>query len=262
MFYVDLKTGRATMRALLDSGASMNFISERVANELRLKRHRLHAGQTILAATVEQIPCTHFVHVYAQLGDMKFYINLRIAPMHPELILGIPFLIRFNPLINWQERSFRVVRNKTTFWIPIVQKRPWTTVNATAFPNDPSPLASSKGIPFPEWEEPTVEDIREVAKLYDERILKPEEPRIPDAQVKAPAAPGLVKRKKKKKGTKVEVQPPVKAPQELPLDLEALLKSFDDVFPAELPTGLPPAREGCDHTITLLPGSVPPRHCL
>jgi len=40
-----------------------------------------------------------------------------------------------------------------------------------------------------------VEDIREVAKLYDERILKPEEPRIPDAKVKAPAAPGLVKRK-------------------------------------------------------------------
>ena len=60
----------------------------------------------------------------------------------------------------------------------------------------------------------------------------------------------------------MEVQAPVKAPQESPLDLEALLKSFDDVFPAELPKGLPPAREGCDHTITLLPGSVPPRHCL
>ena len=87
-----------------------------------------------------------------------------------------------------------MIRNKTTFWIPIVQKRPWTTVNATAFPNDPSPLASPKGIPFPEWEEPTVEDIREVAQLYDEGILKPVEPRIPDAQVKAPTAPGLVKR--------------------------------------------------------------------
>ena len=61
-----------------------------------------------------------------------------------------------------------------------------------------------------------MEDIREVAKLYYERILKPEEPRIPDVQVKAPAAPGLVKRKKKKKGTKVEVQAPVKAPPELP----------------------------------------------
>ena len=34
MFYVDLKTGRVTIRALLDSGASMNFISERVASEL------------------------------------------------------------------------------------------------------------------------------------------------------------------------------------------------------------------------------------
>ena len=87
MFYVDLKTGRVTIRALLDSGASMNFISEMVANELRLKRHRLHAGQTFLAATGQQIPCTHYVHVYTQMGDIKFYINLRIASMRPELIL-------------------------------------------------------------------------------------------------------------------------------------------------------------------------------
>ena len=116
----------------------MNFISERVASELSLRRHKLHAGQTIVAATGENIACAHFTHVYVQMEDLKFYVNLSIVPMHPGLILGIPFLVHFNPLINWQERSFRIMRYGKAYWIPIVQKPIWSEVNAIPFPNVPS----------------------------------------------------------------------------------------------------------------------------
>ena len=223
MFYIELFFGKIPVQALLDSGASMNFIPERVASELRFRRHKLHAGQTIVAATGENIACTHFTHVYVQMGVLKFYVNLRIVPMHPDLILGIPFLVRYNPLINWQERSFRVMRYGKAYWIPIVQKPIWSEVNAIPFPNDPSPLASSKGIPFPEWEEPTEEDKKEVAKLY-------EHVGDPLADFNSSSTPPTKGRKKKKKGAKPEIGQPVRTPQELAPDIEALLRSFEDVF--------------------------------
>ena len=43
--------------------------------------------------------------------------------------------------------------------------------------------------------------------------------------------------------------------------METLLSKFADVFPAELPKGLPPPRP-TDHRIVLLPNTLPPRHCL
>ena len=110
MFYIDLQIGKAIVRSLIDSGASSNFISEHVAHELHLRRHKLHDGQTFKVANGDTVPCTQFVHVYAKMHTVKFYLNLMVAPMHPDLILGVPFLVRFNPLIDWQARSFRVSR--------------------------------------------------------------------------------------------------------------------------------------------------------
>ena len=155
MFYVELQTGPGIVNALIDSGASENFISDRVARELCLKRHRLHEGQTFTAASGDAIPWTEFVHVHVTMHTIRFYMNLRVAPMHPDLILAIPFLQRFNRLINWQERSFRVHRRDGTHWIPIVQKLPYRSAASVAFPHDPTHVTATGGITFTEWEEPT-----------------------------------------------------------------------------------------------------------
>ena len=121
-FHVDLQVGRALVRALLGNGASGNFISDRAASELKLRRHRLHERQSFTAASGESIPCTQFAHIYVRMHTVKFYLSLRVAPMHPDLILSIPFLTRFNPVINWQLRSFRVQRDECHHWIHIVYK--------------------------------------------------------------------------------------------------------------------------------------------
>ena len=65
------------------------------------------------------------------------------------------------------ERGFRVHRRDGTHWIPIVQKRPCRRSASVAFPHDPTPVTATGGIPFPEWEEPTDEDKRKVAKMCD-----------------------------------------------------------------------------------------------
>ena len=45
--------------------------------------------------------------------------------------------------------------------------RPKFDAASVSLPHDPAPAASAGGIPFPEWEEPTEEDKKAVAKLYD-----------------------------------------------------------------------------------------------
>ena len=42
-----------------------------------------------------------------------------------------------------------------------------------------------------------------------------------------------------------------------PVEVQAILNEFSDVFPKDLPGGLPPSRE-LDHRIELVPGAEPP----
>ena len=44
---------------------------------------------------------------------------------------------------------------------------------------------------------------------------------------------------------------------EYPMQVQELLNEFSDVFPKELPAGLPPQRQ-LDHKIELVPGAEPP----
>ena len=198
------------------------------------------------------------MHVYVTMHTIRFYMNLRVAPMHPNLILGIPFLQRFNPLINWQERSFRVHRRDGIHWILIVQKWSWRCAASVAFPHDPTQVTATGGILFPDWEKPTEEDKRAVAKMYD---AAPEDTRL--LKSSTATAGGNVKhgRKKKKKGQRPEAVAPTPSVEVLAPEMETLLSKFADVFPAELPKGLPPQRP-TDHRIVLLPNNLPHRHCL
>ena len=68
-------------------------------------------------------------------------------------------------------------------------------------------------------------------------------------------------RKKKKKGQQPEDVAPTLIVEVLAPEMVTLLSKFADVFPAELPKGIPPPRP-TDHRIVLLPNTLPPRHCL
>ena len=59
------------------------------------------------------------------------------------------------------------MRKDGTYWVPIVYRQKGAGMNSASFPHDPALVTSSGGVPFQEWEEPTQEDIRAVAKLYD-----------------------------------------------------------------------------------------------
>ena len=92
MFYLPTSLHGFPCSALLDSGASDNFISDSLVTQLNLHRHQLHINIHFRTANGERLPCTHYVRVRLFLPTFSFRVCFRIAPITPQLILGCLFL--------------------------------------------------------------------------------------------------------------------------------------------------------------------------
>ena len=200
-------------------------------------RELLRGGTALTVANGDRVHYTQFVHIYIQMSSVKFYLTLRIAPMHPDLILGAPFLVRFNPLIDWQARNFRIIRTDGPHRIPIVSKHSSYDLQAVSFPHNPATSASSKGIPFPEWDEPKDEDVKAVAKLYERAGYNHLEPKIPSSNPSV--VPNSPRKKKKKKGTRPEIVAIPKPVADRAPDMEELLNFDLEALLSETPSENP-----------------------
>ena len=99
-----------------------------------------------------------------------------------------------------------------------MHRRPNFDAASVAFPHNPAPAASSGGISFLELEEPTEEDKKAVAKLWD---AAPDDTRF--AKTPAPTPGEKVKgRRKNKKGQRPKVPATVPITEILAPDMETL----------------------------------------
>ena len=97
----------ANEKVLIDSGATANFLDQRVAKRLGFKPKKLECPvpvKNIDGTPNKDRQLTHCIHLWVQLGEKKelmlFYlINLG----EDRTILGFPWLTAFNPKINWTE---------------------------------------------------------------------------------------------------------------------------------------------------------------
>ena len=97
---------RATpVPALIDSGAAPNLISEKLVHFLHLQKRKLQKPTEILPITGPSVIIQHFVRVYLYIENARFRLTLRVMNMDIPLILGRPFLIQTNPIINWRSRT-------------------------------------------------------------------------------------------------------------------------------------------------------------
>jgi Reverse transcriptase (RNA-dependent DNA polymerase) len=96
-----------TVKALIDSGATNNFIDFRTVAKLRLGTKKLPRARQLFnvngthnqAGLIEES-----VHLYIDRGDERIETQLHITNLgRDRLILGYPWLEAFNPEINWAE---------------------------------------------------------------------------------------------------------------------------------------------------------------
>lgn len=93
--------------ALIDSGAKENFLDQQVAEQDGIKLEALNSPVTTLALDGRLLAqVTHRSEPVTLIlsGNHRevLYFNILSAPTTP-LILGHPWLVKHNPIINWKE---------------------------------------------------------------------------------------------------------------------------------------------------------------
>ena len=103
--------GMATERALIDSGATDNFIDQRTADRLKIKPRRLQQPRVLHnvdGTTNKDGKVTYYCNLLMQQGKNQAVQRLYIANLgRDRIILGYPWLHQFNPPIDWREKKVK-----------------------------------------------------------------------------------------------------------------------------------------------------------
>ena len=210
------------VEAMIDSGSTGNFVSLQLVEQCELKKEN-HQDFLTLAdgtrLTVHEVVKFHF-----KCGFLKNQITAQVFPgMHQSLILGIPWLRMVNPHINWSERTITVKKGDTWEILPQRLKRQSENVRLLTAKQMQSLIRRRSQSSF-------VGIIRQVSEcMGGEREM------VSDS--------GMGKLMKK-----------IKQPE-----IQQILEKYSDIFPEDLPSGIPPKRMGHEFRIDL-EDDTPPVH--
>ena len=229
--------GGRTGTVMLDSGATSNFVSQAFITKNHIPSTALTSRRTILLADGS----THSIHRQIPFLSLSFTgftgpVNAHILPLHEyDVILGMPWLTQFNPQIDWQRRTLTFKTNPTT-------TRPQPT-------SPPQPRYTIRILPSEDPQKTT----RQPERLYvitDQKALARLQRTDDNVQwlCHLEEIPGPTQTP--------SADPTANLPPTIVSLLQPLLKKYADVFPSELPAGLPPSRT-VDHRIILKPDAVP-----
>lgn len=118
-FNTRVRVGKNTLIALIDSGASANFISAETVSRLKLKTELKQEPYRLFTVNGENINeedgsiCVETEEFHLMHGKTKHFetIQMDLAPIGKhEMILGGPWLATHNPAIDWVEQRIEFTR--------------------------------------------------------------------------------------------------------------------------------------------------------
>ena len=224
-------------KTLLDSGASHNFIPKWIVERLGLQMRRLPTPVYTLIADGTSKAVTHFVRVNMRIGSFRFRTRCRVMEDNPYLLLGMNFLAKYNPQICWKTRTLLLTTWNHVHVIPALQ--------SSQFPSSISQVDQAKGrLPPPRGVQlMSVLPCEELQISPSDRVAVEE--LCDEAKINMYGKP-------KADSTPLDTTP-------IPEVVKQVLSKFQDIFPENLPLGLP-AERATDHAIDIIPGARPPGH--
>jgi hypothetical protein len=275
---------------LVDSGASRNFISENFLTKVNVEINKNCSTYVRMADGRIRAGDGTVTKLYYHIGAYTARSDFVITKLHSEyqLILGKPWLTRMQPQIDWEKNTLRIkVKNRLIklkgLTKPEQRKRIACSQCVVKMPQGQeeirtSPSISCDAVHLRSKTSGTSVGRKERPKdlsKYEDITKEAKDPKKKDQGIEEISSTQLKKCARKGEpiyvgilrtnGEEVELthvskeiqQQIIKVPgREEKTRLERLLKRFEDVFPEELPAGLPPNRK-VDHRIELNPGSQP-----
>ena len=114
------KQGTVAINAMIDSGATEDFIDQEVCNKHGIKTIKATNPREIYLADGKPSamgPVTHIAKVPMDINSHRELATFQVANLlHHEVILGMPWLKEHNPTIDWNEKKITFNSERCTTW--------------------------------------------------------------------------------------------------------------------------------------------------
>ena len=111
------------MKVLLDSGMMGNFVSDAMATALKLKITSNVNFQDLTLADGSKVWTARYVQFTMNCGVYKGKIIARVFPnLSKECILGMPWLVQENPIIDWKRRQVTIQCLGSVITLPVCEE--------------------------------------------------------------------------------------------------------------------------------------------
>lgn len=136
-----VKVGKTTIMAVIDSGADINYVNEEWCNEKRIPYKMTgwgwikgYSGEKVRTKILE---ARIGIKVQGKYSRVKFSVLKETGD--DKLVLGIPWLEKANPVIDWRERTIKFHGNNDgSSWSPMIRMVDSEEANVTKVPSDPN----------------------------------------------------------------------------------------------------------------------------
>ena len=124
------RIGRKSVELLIDSGSTGNYVSARVCAACKLKTERDPHGEELKMADGTTVKINERVQVIFRCGKYRAVIQAKVFPgLQKALILGIPWLSKENPQIDWTQGRVLVQQRGTCMSLPLIRRTTETIAN-------------------------------------------------------------------------------------------------------------------------------------
>jgi len=223
---------------LVDSGASGNFISCGFAKQHSLHLHSLpsdHTSRVTLADGSQQSAVGVLKGVELHLQSYSTSLDLVAIPLSGyDVILGMPWLEDANPIIDWRRKTIQVKQGEEIH-----------SISSDSSIHLLSHVELDRAIRRKQVDSVQAIWMRKIEEDLTEEVATVHHPTPSESAVSSIPINAAEEKNNSSK-----------EPVEWTEARQQLLHEYRDVFPADLPSGLPPARS-VDHRIELKPGSAP-----
>ena len=220
------KIGKRSLSILLDSGSTGNFVSARVCTAAKIRIEKDGHPEELRMADGSTVKTEGRVKIQLRCGEYRGTVQAKVFPgLQKGMILGMPWFQKENPHINWTEGT-----------VLVQQDRKWVQ------------------LPLQKMKEPAVQAVNIISAKQASRIIRKKQTDR--------AFIGFIRKVEACTEGSEEVQQENttdKWQSDLPAAVREVLQEYDDVFPDDLPKGIPPIRRGFQFKIEL-EDNVPPVH--
>ena len=221
------KIGRRSLSVLLDSGSTGNFVSARICTALKIKPEKDAYPEELKMADGSTVETEGKVKIQLHCGKYRGTVLAKVFPgLQKEMILGMPWLQKENPQINWTQGEILVQQGQEWVQLPLLKVKEGSSTQSV---NIISAKQASRLIRKKQVDRAFIGFIRKVEACTEGSEEVHEEESKPKWQ------------------------------SDLPSAVREVLEEYDDVFPDDLPKGVPPVRRGFQFKIEL-EDDVPPVH--